>query len=501
MHKGTLITLGGLSFTLEEPAYTKLDKYLEDIRRSFSAYEDKEEIVDDIEARIAEKFTAFLKNGGEVVTEDHVDSVMTDLGTAKEIGEGDAEPEPSTIKDPATVKRLFRDPEHAILGGVCSGLAAYFSVDVVWVRALFLLLLIPGAFGFWAYLIFWIIMPQARTLTDRMQMQGTPVTLESIREAVDSRRGSVANLGQSMGTIAERLARLIVPLTGIVIALVAGAALLGITAGLVALFAGVTSFIGAPFSNFPSTAGEYAAALTVYGLVALPFLLVLLLGFSLVRGKMVMRGMVSLTIVGLWILSLFGTVGLGVQYGPRIQQELDAHTVTRDINVEPFQQVRATGTSRIKVTYGEKTGVHAAGLIEQVDQLRTAVNNGVLTIDWQPKRPYVILNTEPAIVEITMPNLTSIEAENMSRVTVSGFENVDTLKVVIRDTARVTMDGKAKLLDTRLYNMSRLEASAFRADTVRVSAYDVSRATVNSESQVERELHNNARVITTRYAD
>jgi phage shock protein PspC (stress-responsive transcriptional regulator) len=86
-------------------------------------------------------------------------------------------PEPATLK---RTRRLFRDPDHTVFGGVCSGLAAYFNIDVLLMRVLFFAAFFLGLFGFWIYIILWIVAPKANTVAEKLEMRGEPVTVENI---------------------------------------------------------------------------------------------------------------------------------------------------------------------------------------------------------------------------------------------------------------------------------------------------------------------------------
>ena len=80
-----------------------------------------------------------------------------------------------------TEKKFFRDPDNKVIGGICGGLAAYLDVDITLVRIIFLVLLICGSFGFWMYVIFWIVAPMAKSASDKCQMRGLPITAENLR--------------------------------------------------------------------------------------------------------------------------------------------------------------------------------------------------------------------------------------------------------------------------------------------------------------------------------
>jgi phage shock protein PspC (stress-responsive transcriptional regulator) len=178
MKKVITANIGGFCFLVEEDAYFRLDKYLNSFRASISNKQDIAEIMEDIEARIAEIFHENFKTSNQVVDMKLVDKVISQLGYP----EGNAhkkEPSPTGVNQKGP-KRLFRDPDNTMLGGVCSGLAAYFDVDLTLIRVLFLVGLIPGGVSFWVYIIMWIVVPKANTIAEKLQMRGVAVNAENI---------------------------------------------------------------------------------------------------------------------------------------------------------------------------------------------------------------------------------------------------------------------------------------------------------------------------------
>ena len=176
MKKTLSIHLGRLLFIIEEDAYDRLQQYLHRLELSLKAEEGVVEIMEDIEMRFAELILTYLGETRKVVNINDIETGIASLGEPEEITE---EAEQQTGKEKAGAetsssfgqRRLYRDPENNMLGGVCAGLAAYLNIDPVVVRIVFVLLLFTGA-GFPAYILFWIIVPNAVTPSDRLRMQG-----------------------------------------------------------------------------------------------------------------------------------------------------------------------------------------------------------------------------------------------------------------------------------------------------------------------------------------
>ncbi|MDE7412248.1 MAG: PspC domain-containing protein [Muribaculaceae bacterium] len=197
------INLDGRVFTIDEDAYRLLNDYIETLKHVFSDTENKE-VTTDIEARISEIFYMEKESGKQVVTLSDVENVITRIGhpnelaseieiktdsesiTVEEISESNSVPPPFPLsEDKKPVKRLFRDSKNGMMGGVCAGIAEYLNIDVTWVR-LFVVLLCFFSFSTLAlvYLILWIILPNADTPLQRMQLTGESPTLQNIGQSV-----------------------------------------------------------------------------------------------------------------------------------------------------------------------------------------------------------------------------------------------------------------------------------------------------------------------------
>ncbi|WP_455673114.1 PspC domain-containing protein [Phocaeicola sp.] len=188
MKKTLTVNLGGSVYHIDEDAYHLLDSYLTNLRIHFRREEGADEIVHDMELRISELFADRLDDSRQVVTIEDVEEIIARMGKPEDFsgesetsGDSDSTAYTKAEKGP---RRLFRDPDDKIIGGVASGLAAYFSWDVTYVRIAFLLL---GIFvhGFIiAYLIGWIIIPLARTAPEKLAMKGMKINVESIGKSV-----------------------------------------------------------------------------------------------------------------------------------------------------------------------------------------------------------------------------------------------------------------------------------------------------------------------------
>jgi hypothetical protein len=183
MNKTVSISLAGFSFMIEEQAYEKLNKYLHALRNSLEK-DEADEVMYDIEIRIAEIFRENLDKR-EVVNSDDVEKVIAQLGTPEAI-EGQSE-ENTERENPQekTRKELFRDMKRGKIAGVCAGLAQYFGMDISLMRIIWILVFIftVGFVSVVAYVILWVVLPEAETASDFLKMQGKPINFDSLKEA------------------------------------------------------------------------------------------------------------------------------------------------------------------------------------------------------------------------------------------------------------------------------------------------------------------------------
>jgi len=175
MKKVENINLGTVKFVIDEDAFDKLENYLDTIERHFQKSEGCEEIMEDIEIRMAELFQESLFSANSIVSMKHVDSVIAIMGTPEDFGATSDTTHKKAKKSKGkkskkhTGKRLFRDESDAVVAGVCSGLTAYFGMnDPVIVRVLFVIASLFLGIPIIAYGIFWIIVPAAKNANDRL---------------------------------------------------------------------------------------------------------------------------------------------------------------------------------------------------------------------------------------------------------------------------------------------------------------------------------------------
>jgi phage shock protein PspC (stress-responsive transcriptional regulator) len=201
MKKTINVNIGGMMFHLDDDAFDKLKSYLDTLKSKFSKMEGGDEIIDDIESRIAEIFKERLGAVREVVSVDDVNEMVSIMGDPSVYLDDEIETTSTSEVPPIIKRRLYRDPEKRVIGGVCSGFAAYFNIDPWLVRAIVIALVLFGGISFLLYFIFWIAMPKAVTTADRLMMKGKKVDINTIEESVkkewNETKSGIKNAGNS----------------------------------------------------------------------------------------------------------------------------------------------------------------------------------------------------------------------------------------------------------------------------------------------------------------
>ena len=187
MKKIISINISGTSFFIDEDAYDKLNGYINKLKNRFNKEEEGQEIITDIETRLCELFTERINPKTGVITLSMVEEVMQIMGRPEDFSDEEDSGEETIFDNEKSTRRrqLYRDVDNQILGGVCSGIAAYFNIDPVLVRVIFAVLpffsfgiVIP------VYIVLWIVIPSALTTTQKMEMRGENITVSNIEKKI-----------------------------------------------------------------------------------------------------------------------------------------------------------------------------------------------------------------------------------------------------------------------------------------------------------------------------
>jgi phage shock protein PspC (stress-responsive transcriptional regulator) len=319
MKKALQISIAGTLFTIEDDAFARLEGYLASVKAHFKHTEGADEIIADIESRIAEQLHESKEH---VVTLKTVEQVLEQMGKVEDFDDTESS---HTEKEDAGIlqiggKKLYRNPDDRYIAGVCSGLAAYFGIDAVWVRLAFVVLTFFNGFGILLYIILWIIMPEAKTGGQKLEMTGTPVNLETISETVRERvsevkanhsalRSIIAVPFQIIGAVITFVFSILGPALRIVVGTLLIVIGTGLLVGLLFLSGFLISGANWMMSDIPvdvllpgSLYYFTITSVTLAGVI--PLLFVLFAGISLLQRRSALPAPIGLGMLGTWFVTL-----------------------------------------------------------------------------------------------------------------------------------------------------------------------------------------------------
>ncbi len=509
MQKNISITIGGVVFHIEEAAYALLQGYLDAIRERFGEDAEGEEIVADIENRIAERFLASSSgaaNRERIIRAHDVEELIKAMGRPEDLGEaedaahfGDSESSHSSSAAGASRKggsdrKFYRNPDDALIGGVASGLAAYFGIEPVVVRLLFLVTLFFGGFGVLLYIILLVIVPEAKTPTEKLRMRGKAVTLDSvdrvIRESVatlkkhaprhETMRSGVRSFAEGLRRVIMVVVRAIGAVIGFFVSAISFVALLAASFVLVVGLSG--SYV--PYFDFPlpqAIGWPLFAVLLValYCILAIPFFFIFRLGSSLLRRRLFLKARLGWPLLAIWFVALFafGTVALKIvpQYRNYLEAQPEYRLTTRDLMgtstaaVATFDRVSVSDGIHVELSNGparisaegreaDLAGITATVSPEGMLELHRTANRG--------GRPCFLCGSHPVTVTVALPDLAAIDIQNGSSLNADVKEAP--LQIGVRNGAfadvRFATSTKPLVLD--IENGARLEIAGAAKEAV-----------------------------------
>ncbi|PWA05922.1 PspC domain-containing protein [Flavobacterium psychrotolerans] len=339
MNKTVNINLGGMFFHIDEDAYQKLSRYFDAIKRSLSNSNGQDEIIKDIELRIAELITEKHTSDKQVINLKELDEIIAVMGQPEDYridSDGD-ESQKNNFNDTNRVhKKLYRDKEKGSIAGVCTGLGHYFGIDSVWIKILFLVLA-STSFGIIAYIILWIVMPEAVTTSEKLEMTGEPITISNIEKKVREEFETVSEkfknanydkmgnqvktgFGKFIGEIGDVFAsifKIFAKILGVILIMTSLVTLVILFIGVFTL--GSTAFIDFPWQDFVN-AGNFsdypiwAFGVLMFLAIGIPFFFLLLLGFKLLSPSIKSIGNIAkYTLLALWLIAIGILISIGIK--------------------------------------------------------------------------------------------------------------------------------------------------------------------------------------------
>ena len=375
MKKNINVNISGLLFNIDEDAYSTLQNYLERLKHYFGNDASGTEIINDIEGRISEMFQEKLSDSKSVITIEDVQDIIKAMGEPGEI-EDETEFENSSYQSKqdsnqnsytsySGKRKLYRDPDDKMIGGVSSGLSYYFGITPVWIRLAFVVIALFG-FGMSVivYIVLWAVIPEARTTRKKMEMRGEPITIDNIERNM---RDELNNLGDKINdlkdkhfkkksegpNIFERIASAIVSIIGFIFktiliiigGILAFVAIILILVLIPSFFATGSIFIHT-FPGFNSIslfnasellfAGTYGSKMAFVGLILvifIPLIAIVFQGVRLIFGYRGRSGM-GMTFFIIWLTGLI----LLVLSGSQLANDMNSKAIiSTDIQLENMQ--------------------------------------------------------------------------------------------------------------------------------------------------------------------
>lgn len=347
MNKTVNINLGGMFFHIDEDAYQKLTRYFEAIKRSLSNANGEDEIIKDIELRIAELITEKNSNDKHVINLKVLDEIIAVMGQPEDYRidlDGDDQQKNDFTTTNRVTKKLYRDKDKGSIAGVCTGLGHYFGIEAVWIKILFLVLA-TTSFGIIAYIILWIVMPVAITTSEKLEMTGEPITISNIEKKVREeyetvseklknanydKMGNQVKTGfgkfvSEIGDVSLSIFKIFAKILGVIIIMSSLAILIILFIGVFTI--GSTAFIEFPWQDFVN-AGNFsdypiwAFGLLMFLAVGIPFFFLLLLGFKLLSPSVKSIGNIAkYTLIALWSIAIGLLISLGIKQASEFAEE------------------------------------------------------------------------------------------------------------------------------------------------------------------------------------
>jgi membrane protein containing pspC domain len=349
MKEITRIHLAKTPYDIELDAKEVLQKYLSEIKQMMGS----EDTMYEIEARMVELLGERGVQSNGIITMSDVEDLRSKMGLPKEFSDSESTEDSQADLAPSNspAKRLMRDTDNAIFGGVCAGIAAYWGINPLWVRLLFIISpFITFGTVLLVYIIIWISLPEAKTAAEKLQMRGEPVTLDSLKKA--------ANNSESKYRAKETLAKIL----RICLALGLFFTTLGLLAVLVV--GSITGIMAMPFINEFTHAQPWAwgllISLIIAGIMAVEMFGVLT--FSVARMKFTKTVLITLVITSvIGVLSIAGMVITGSKLSNEVVQ--DRQRLTKVIHAKLPNNVEG-------VKYVELEGNHMTSEIIPSSNLR-----------------------------------------------------------------------------------------------------------------------------------
>jgi phage shock protein PspC (stress-responsive transcriptional regulator) len=464
MKKTLTVNLNNIVFHIDDDAYEMLQTYLHEIADHFQSEDEKKEIMNDIEARIAELFNEKLQKNKNVVNLVDVQEVIEIMGKPSQYAGEDEEPAtPKSDKKSQRSRRFYRDPENAILGGIAGGLSAYFNIDVTLIRILLVVLVFIGVgFVIPVYIVVWFVAPEAVTASQRLEMQGEDVTVESIKTELNNAKSyvesdkfkqSASRVGVRFGEIMRWALKILFGIIGAVLGII-GIVLVG--ALLVFLFliifdpTLINGFAPEIFSNCSIMTPEKMIMLIISLIlvVGCPIFMLVYWAIRIVSGRREHTRTASWVVLILWLAGVFMFYSIGANTFIHLRHrdgnpfsitwtDKDSPLNEEVRTVEPFNSIEVSGNIELILENDSTQKVTVSTQEDYMPKVITRVENGVLHIYAE----HIFLN-RTVKVNVSSDSIRSIKASGACQINTESELVLPELSLNLTGACQVDMDVK-----------------------------------------------------------
>jgi len=378
MKKTISINLSDQNFSIEEDAYEKLASYLKSIK-NHCGDADADEVIADIENSMADKLKSSLSPYKEIITLEDVESLIKIMGTIEDFdrevgGSGEAETGEEPLSENKTKRKLYRDTDNAVIGGVCSGLGAYFDIDPVLFRVIFFALIFAGGSAFPLYILLWIAMPEAKTAHQKLEMQGQAPTIAAFKNLAKTGKQIQENWKkrwQKRSAAGKIFSLPLVILNGLFLAIKKvwralwpiSILIVGILLTVISLIVLGSIGIGSLFLLLFNNSGYKLAFIPISELIAvvpytwivitgflslaIPTILFIIGGLAIIRKKNFLSFAAGSILVSLWMISGIVFSALCLRYAPDVKQKFDNYYLLEHaqqvVDLSGIEEIEASG--------------------------------------------------------------------------------------------------------------------------------------------------------------
>lgn len=512
MKKTFSISIGGSLFYVEEDAYQKLDSYITELRAHFNDDANGKEILEDIEGRIAEKFSE--KKTGTITLED-IDEVIEAMGTTDQFMDN-AEPQPSETVS----KKLYRDPDNAIVAGVASGLGYFFGINTTIIRLIFIASIFLGGTGVIVYILLWVLVQEAKSPSQKLSMKGSPATISALADMVKEKIEEVNTPGHKnafinflegiLGTVRSVLrfaGNTFFPIiriaVGAFVSLIAFGLAVGATAALIfSLFHISPSIIEGPILDLAHTTSFQTLAISLYLAMLIPLVFIVSLGGYMMTKRTILSRAAIVSLLGVWFIAIPVAGAAGTNIGVRVAEILNndpyykREAVTKELS--PFSKLVITDNQSVEVKEGDVYSIEFKARPQDLAQIVYTLENDTLTLeetDTEKSTSCLICGGEYVEIIITTPRLSSVELKDSAHINgdivspsvsisldngSSASLDIKTQSLVgtVEDSSRIYLRGTVPSVSLALTNSSRLDSWQAEIKTADIKATNGSYASI-----------------------